>query len=1074
MKQIEQNIRYFVCTFFILLATSGYAQAQSVVIKGKVQAADGHLPGASVKDTNTATLVLTDLDGRFSIQTTTTTGVLEVSLYGYVTEQVRFEQGKEVLVHLKEENQHLDEVVVVAYGEQKKENLTGAVDQIKGSALENRAIPNAALGLQGLVANLNIAPTDGKPTQSPRFNIRGATSIGQGGSALVLIDGVEGDPALLNANDIESVSVLKDASSAAIYGARGAFGVVLITTKKPKKDHFVISYSQNVSFKKPTRLPDFVTDSYTWASMFNEAFSSWNNYSSTPQNVNKTMPFSQEYLLELERRSKDPNAPKVEIDPQTGEYVYYGNTDWQKLLYKDQTYALTHNLYLSSGSEKSQFSLSGQIIDQKGLFRYNSDDYKMYNFRAAASSKLRSWLDFSNTASFAKTAYHNPLNVGEAGGIWRNMVAEGHPMSPMLNPDGTLTHSAAYTVGDFYYGKNGLDKNNKLFKNTTSFKANIKEDVVSVNADFTYQLKVEEETRRRVPVPFSKSPGIIQYLGASTNDYRVMNRNTEYLTSNVYLKFKQDWNKHNFNALVGVNQEMSTFKNTGSQRNGLLFDDANDLDLATGESMVVSGGYERWSLLGGFYRLNYDFDNRYLIELNGRYDGSSKFPSNERFAFFPSVSAGWNVSNEPFWNLSPQYISLLKLRGSYGALGNGNIRSYSFIEQLMINRELRILNGDLATYTSAPSVIPKGLTWETVTTKNIGLDVNFFNNRLTFSGDVYSRTTKDMFTLGPELPAVFGSSSPKGNYADLRTNGWELTINWRDQINLLAKPLNYNVRFTLADNKTKITKYNNPTNKLNDYYAGQQLGEIWGYVTDGFFTSEDQIKSSANQDLFSSTAQGVWRTGDIKFQDLNNDGVIDNGDNTVDNPGDRKVIGNSLPRYTFGLQLAADWNNFFFSAFFQGVGKQDWYPSKGANSFWGQYNAPYGHPLQSQLGEIWTEDNPNAYFPRYTGYLAWSDSGTLRQTQTKYLQNVAYIRLKNIQFGYDLAKLLPKHMGVDTLQLYVSGENLFTYSPFYKRSSAIDVENIGASDQDLANTNYGDGFNYPLLKSISFGINISF
>ncbi|WP_158962547.1 SusC/RagA family TonB-linked outer membrane protein [Myroides fluvii] len=1073
MKKLTY-IKHIVFTLFLLLLTSGYAQVQVVSIEGKVEASDGHLPGAIVRELVSSKTVVTDLEGRFKIPISTKQGWLEISMYGYSTKKVAFEAGKELHIYLLEENKQLDEVVVVAYGEQKKENLTGAVDQIKGSELENRPLPNAALGLQGLVANLNIAPTDGKPTQSPRFNIRGATSIGQGGSALVLIDGVEGNPALLNANDIESVSVLKDAASAAIYGARGAFGVVLITTKKPKKDHFVISYSQNMSFKKPTRIPDFVTDSYTWASMFNEAFSSWNNYSSTPQNVNKTMPFSQAYLQELERRSKDPNAPKVEIDPLTGEYIYYDNTDWQKLLYKDQTYALTHNLYLSSGTDKSQFSLSGQIIDQKGMFRYNSDDYKMYNFRAVASSQLKSWLDFSNTFSFAKTEYHNPLNVGEAGGIWRNMVAEGHPMSPMLNPDGTLTHSAAYTVGDFYYGKNGMDKNNKLFKNTTSFKANVLAETLSVNADFTYQMMIDEETRRRVPVPYSKAPGVIQYLGASTNDYRVMNRNTEFLTSNLYVKYKHQLNKHNFNVLVGLNQEMSTFKSTGSQRNGLLFDEANDLNLATGEAMIVSGGYERWTVLGGFYRLTYDYDNRYLLELNGRYDGSSKFPANERFAFFPSVSAGWNISNEPFWTVSPQYISLLKVRGSYGALGNGNIRSYSFVEQLAINRELRILNGELANYTSAPGVIPKGLTWETVTTQNLGLDVNFFNNRLTFSGDVYSRTTKDMFTLGPELPAVFGSSSPKGNYADLRTKGWEITVNWRDQFTVLAKPFKYNVRFTLADNTTEILKYNNPTQKLNDYYEGQRLGEIWGYVTDGFFTSEDHIKGSANQDLFSSTAQGVWRPGDIKFLDLNNDGVIDNGDNTVGNPGDRKVIGNALPRYTFGLQLSGDWNNFFFSAFFQGVGKQDWYPSKGANSFWGQYNAPYGHPLQSQLDDIWTEENPNAYFPRYTGYLAWSDSGTLRQTQTKYLQNVAYIRLKNIQLGYDLAPLLPKHLGVETLQLYVSGENLFTYSPFYKRSSAIDVENIGSSDQDVANTNHGDGFNYPILKSLSFGINISF
>src|SRR5690606_8821083 len=478
--------------------------------------------------------------------------------------------------------------------------------------------------------------------------------------------------------------------------------------------------------------------------------------------------------------------------------------------------------------------------------------------------------------------------------------------------------------------------------------------------------------------------------------------------------------------------------------------------------------------VGGFFRLNYDYNNRYLLEVNGRYDGSSKFPDNERYAFFPSISAGWRISAEPFWNVSSDIISDLKVRGSYGSLGNGNIGSYVFQEQLALNTLQRVINGVLPPYTTSPNVIPYGLTWETATTQNVGFDLLFLNNRLGVTGDAYIRKTINMFTPGVELPAVFGAASPRGNYADMETKGWELTVNWNDKFQLAEKPFSYSVKAVLSDNISTILKYNNPSKRLNDYYEGQRLGEMWGYVTDGFFTSEHDIRSSADQSLFSSTATGVWRIGDIKFMDINNDGVIDYGDNTVNSSGDLSIVGNDQPRYRFGLSLGADWNNFFVSGFFQGVGKQDWYPSRGANTFWGQYNAPYGHPPVSQIGNIWSEENPNAYFPRYTGYLAWTGGGTLREVQTRYMQNVAYVRLKNLQVGYTLPKSLSSKISASKASIYFSGENLFTYSPMHKITKDIDVENTGDSDQDLADSNQGDGFNYTMMKSYSLGLTITF
>lgn len=1067
---------------YVIVALCFYpsvVQAQDqleTTVKGVVRSEISEpLVGVAVYHQSSGKYTTTDFDGAFELTLPSSQGSLQFTYLGYKTTDVSFNGNSTLEVIMDLDVAALDEVLVVGYGTQKKENLTGAVDQVKSDVFENRPITNLSQGLQGAIANLNIVPADGKPNRSAAFNIRGATSIGQGGNALVLIDGVQGDPALLNPNDIATVSVLKDASSAAIYGARGAFGVVLITTKNPTKGKVSIKYSSNISLKTPTVLPDYVTDGYTWATMFNEAFSSWNNYASTPQNVNVSMNFSQEYLEELKRRSLDKDAPRIEIDPITGEYVYYSSTDWVDELYKNTTYSVDHNISISGGTEKAEFAVTGQILKQPGLFKYNSDDYSMYNFRAKAAMQLLPWLRVGNNTSYSNTKYHNPIIVGGNGDVWRLMAASGFPMSPIYNPDGTFTHSGAFSVGDMMYGKNGIDRDNNVFRNTTNFETSFFDDSFKIKADFTYQLSSNNETRKRVPVPYSRTRGVIDYLGSEYNDYRVIDGDAEYLATNIYGEYSKSFNEaHNFKVLGGFNYESNTFKRVGLQRNGLLFEDADDINLAVGESMITSGGYEKWSIAGGFFRFNYDYKNRYLIEVNGRYDGSSKFPEDQRYAFFPSVSAGWNISSEPFWNVPRNIVSNLKIRASYGSLGNGNISSYMFQELLTIGRLNRILNGELPSYTTDPAVLPDGLTWETVTTQNIGLDLAMLDNRLSLSMDGYIRTTKDMFTLGPELPAIFGASSPRGNYADLETKGWEVSVNWRDGFELGSKTFNYGIGVNLADNITKILKYNNPNKRLNDYYEGQILGEIWGKVTDGFFLSEHDVKTSADQSLFSSTAVGVWRPGDIKFKDLNNDGVIDHGENTANDPGDRKVIGNSRPRYMFGVNLNAEWNNIFISAFFQGVGKQDWYPSKGASDFWGQYNAPYSTALKSQIGNIWTPENTDAYFPRYTGYLAWAAGGSLREEQTRYLQNAAYVRLKNLQIGYDIPQEVLGQMGMTKLQVYLSGENLFTYSPLYKHTKALDVENIGASDQDVSNSNLGDGFNYPILRSIALGISLTF
>ena len=1057
----------------------GVAQQRTYYLTGTI--VDGYgepVIGANVIEKGKTNGTVTDIDGKFSLEVTPD-AVLTISFIGYIPKEIKLNGEKELHVVLMEDMQKLDEVVVVGYGTQKKVNLTGAVEQVTSEVFDNRSVPNVTQALQGSIPNLNIQLTDGKPTRSASYNVRGTTSIGQGGSALVLIDGVEGDPSMLNPNDIASVSVLKDAASAAIYGARGTFGVVLITTKEPTKDKTSITYSGNFSMQKPVTVPDFVTDGYEYASHFYEAYHAWNNYSADPKNINKTQEFSLGWLEEFKKRKEQGITDEVTVDA-TGKYVYYGNEDYYDALYKKTTFAQDHNLSVTGNNGKLNYYVSGRFYGYDGLFRYNTDNYKMMNLRAKGSVQVFDWLKIENNMDFSNMDYHNPINVGEGGSIWRNISDEGHPTSPIFNPDGSLTFSAAYSVGDFIYGKNGIDTNNKVLKNTTGFTATFLENKLHVKGDFTFRNTDEGQTQRRVPVPYSTHEGYTVELSTKYNDLKESNMRTDYIATNLYADYEDIFaDAHYFKGMIGYNYEQSTYKSTYVQRNGLLLDDSENINLALGDAITTSGGYNRWRVAGGFFRLNYAFKDRYLLEVNGRYDGSSKFPTDQQWAFFPSVSGGWRVSEEAFWKVNPDLFSNLKIRASYGSLGNGNVSPYSFLELLSISTSGRVLNGLKNKYTSAPAVMPDGLTWETATTTDVGLDFSMLNNRLQLNGDYYIRKTTDMYTVGETLPDVFGASSPKGNYADMTTKGWEITLTWRDQFTLAEKPFNYEIRGTLSDYISTIDRYNNQTGNLDDYYAGKRVGEIWGYVTEGLFKDQADIDSHADQTLIQSSSKRITYPGDVKIKDLNGDHVIDYGNNTVDDHGDKTVIGNALPRFAYSINLSGDWNNFFLSAFFQGVGKQDWYPSSEC-IFWGQYNRPYNNMPTWHQGNYWTEDNTDAYLPRYAGYNA-----SLKSTpQTRYLQNVAYIRLKNLQFGYTLPQPIVSKAKLQNVRVYISAENLWCWSPLYKHTRDLDVTNIYGSDPDLTdadmssglngNRGSGDGNSYPQMKSVSLGLSVTF
>ena len=1065
-------LRYMLGILLLVLPAVLYGQTQRKV-RGLVTNDRGEaLIGVNVRVKGGNTGAITGENGRYQLVVPGNDATLVFSFVGFAPQEVPVGNRNIIDIQLQSTARDLEGLVVVGYGTQKKINLTGAVDQVGSEVFENRPLTNVTRGLQGVIPNLNIRMTDGKPTRSADYNVRGTTSIGAGGSALILIDGVPGDPNLVNPNDIASVTVLKDAAAAAIYGARGTFGVILITTKSPAKDKTVVNYTGNFSMNERTIKPKFVTNGYQWAKTFDEAYSSWNDYAAHAQKVNSVFPFSLDYLDELKRRNEDPSLPKVDINPANGEYVYYGNTDWMKELYADFNPSMEHNLSVSGSSRNVGYYLSGRYMSQKGIFRYNPDNFKTYNLRARGSVQAFPWLKIENDLSFTQTDYFYPiLNHPNNTPVWRRVSDEAFPIAMLRNPDGTLTQNASIVFGSFISGNNQSELNRIQVRNTSRFRASLFRNKVHLNGDFTFWKLNDVETRIYTPVPYSKQPGVMLERGESK-----LNENddkTTYLAANLYAEYEHTYRKHFFKAMAGYNYENSLLKSRYVQRDGIINTALPDFSLTNGLNYTLRGGGNEWRTIGGFFRLNYNYDERYLLEVNGRYDGTSKFPQTQQWGFFPSASAGWRVSREKFWTISPKAVSDVKLRASYGTLGNGNVQPYQFLETMSVNRLARVINGIRPDYTQQPNVIPNGLTWEKATTLNLGTDLAFLDNRLTTTFDWYVRRTKDMFTDGLPLPSVFGATEPKGNYADLETRGWELSIGWRNR-SKGRNAFSYDLRLVLSDNQSVITRFNNPLGLINTYYEGMKVGDIWGFVTEGYFKDQHEIDTRGiDQSFIRVSAANKLLPGDIKFMDLDGDSAITEGAGTLADPGDRRVIGNTSPRYQFGLSSNMEWKGFFLSVFFQGVGKRDFWPGTDNSLFWGPYNRPYSWQPVDVVTNMWSEENPDAYFPRLRGYTALNSRAELRVPQTRYLQNVAYIRLKNLSIGYNLPASLISRAGMSNVRVYLTGQNLWTWTPMYRHVKTMDPEVIEGADPELA-SGAGNGMSYPMLKTYTFGINVTF
>ena len=1081
-------------TALLLLATGASAWAQTTwLCEGVVRDSAGEgIPGVAVMVQNGPNTI-TDLDGKFSVRVSEGATVNFVSL-GYETQSVVIAGERRLDIVLSEETTSLDEVVVVGYGTQKKANLTGAVSVVKADAIKDRSALDVAHMLQGSVPGLNITSPSGRPGQAATLNIRGWNSI-NGGTPMVLIDGVEGDLQYINPADVDNISVIKDAAAAAIYGAKGSAGVILVTTKsgsKEKDGRAKVTYSGRFGLTAPTTSTDYESRGYDHVYLTNLF---WERYSPGTKYANYTDADMQELWARRNDVTENPARPWVVITQENGRdvYNYYANTDWYHVLYNDIKPTTNHMITLSGATGAVNYLVSGGYLYEQGMFKQDPDNYNRVNLRVKLGFEVTDWLKIGSNLSYFNSAYFYPGQGGINNTFAKSTV---HMLAsyPASNPDGSNIYTTKYNgyeamdglmmmLNSDHYNKDQVDNLSETVDFTlTPVKG------LSIKGDYTYLLKFSRYLNRSVNGTYSKYPGEIAVKNDKDGFYDVLSESVAthvYQTYDLYATYENSINKaHNFKLMAGVNYETRDIKDLGLKGYNLYSTELNDQDLVGADPtdpdgrkrMETSGGQNQLKTAGYFARLNYDFKGRYLVELNARYDGSSRFLRGHRWVFSPSASLGWKISEEPFFTPVKTWWDTAKLRASFGQLGNQQMSNYYPAIQTISTdgKSSYLLGGANLPQATLSAPVSSGLTWERSIQSNIGVDLGFFQNRLTFSAEGYIRDTKDMLTAGEPLPAVYGASVPRENTADLRTKGYELTLGWRDTRVLGGKPFHYGASLVFSDYVSHITRFNNPDKLFaKTYWVGQKYGDIWGYHVDGLFATDaeaaaytvDQSKVNDSQIFPTTTSSpnGLY-AGEMKFVDLDGDGAINKGNEKVGDSGDWQVIGNSQPRFNYGINLNASWNGIDLAVFFQGIGKMDWYPPAGFRNFWFLYDRPYQTFIPRDfLDDCWSPENPNAYYPRPHGYVSMSAARPLGVNNDRYLQNIGYLRLKNLTLGYTLPERWTRKIAISKLRIYFTGENLFYLAPGLHGKYV---------DPEMAQTG-GTGRIYPWQKSFNFGIDIT-
>ena len=1077
---MTKKISLLLALFFVL---TSYAVGQSITGKVLDQETREPIPGVNIVVVGTGSGTVTDMDGNFELEIQEESVRLRFSFIGYENQTLEATAGQNVTVLMAPSDLMLDDVVVVGYGEMRKANLTGSVSSVNvEEALEARPITDVARGLQGVTPGLTITSSTGDLGQNPNIRLRGINgSLNTEAQPLILVDNVEvPNLMMINPDDIKSISVLKDAASASIYGSRGAWGVILIETKTGKKgDKASISYSNNFSWNKPTQIPE-IAGTVEGAEM---TFAAQRRINPNTDVIGALGMYIDETAIQKMQDWRDQYGGQDlgremvlgrDFEYRDGRWFYYRPWDVRELYLRDWSPQQNHNLTVSGGNENTTYNLSFGYLDQSGSLKVKPDEYNRYNATINVNTQVLEWMNFRVKGMLSKSNTKTPYSYsGTSADPWYYLLRW-----PKYYPYGT------YEGKPFRSSITDVSQANMIEDKETFQRVNIGTTIDlakdwRLDADYTYT-----ENNNHIHEPggwaegynFWGNTGIDQYMVYTSsyhNQVEYISAWDETSTFKAYTTFDRDFGDHSLKLMAGSDVESFEYWRHDSERRTLIDKDKPELDLATGDQFT-DGGRDHWSTLGFFGRANYAFKDRYLFELNGRYDGSSHFPSNDQWAFFPSFSVGYRITEEPFMDFVKPYLSSLKLRGSWGSIGNHDVGSNTYIPTMSSGNSDWLIGETNQLTVWSPRVVPETLTWETVTTVDFGFDARFFENTLGLTFDWYRRTTSDMVTTGETLPSSFGASAPQQNFGEVQTTGWEVSMDWNHQF---ANGLSVNATASLWDFREELTRFAGDSKDIYGYYEGKEIGEIWGYETDRFFTEDDFVKDIngdfvleegtyvmkdgiPTQEAFES-GWFFYGPGDIKYKDLNGDGKVDYGTNSIDDHGDLKRIGNELPRYQYSFRIGADWKGFDMSVFFQGVGKRDYWAT-------GPVFIPGYRPAEGwykHQEDYWTPDNPDAFYPRPTNH-DWLNNARNFLRQTKYLMDMSYLRCKNLTVGYTLPNRLTSRVGVNRLRVYFSGENLFEFD---NMKLPIDPE---TGNREGAYS-FSFGRSYPFRRTVSFGLQLT-
>ena len=967
-------------------------------VSGTVVSNGESVIGASVMVKGTTQGAVTDVDGFYTIQTTPG-AVLVFSAIGYEPQEVNVAGRTKIDITLEESSLLLDDAVVVGYGVQKKVNLTGAVASVSTKELEGKPINNVLEGLQGTTPGLVIQQGSSTPGGVPSMNIRGYNTMNDN-NPLVIIDGIEGSLANLNPGDIEQISVLKDASSTAIYGSRASNGVILVTTKKGSEGEVHVDYDMSMGWQQATALPT-VVDSWIYAELYNEA----------AVNSGRTVKFGPEEIAAFRNGGT--------------------NVKWINELYKNSAMQHNHNLSVTGGTKNLSYMASLGYVDQNSLFKGPDYGYKRYNGRINLSHKVGERLTVNATAQYTR-------NVIKDHAYWTEWIIEQCNRMPAIyeikNADGTYNYPS------------GSNSNSLERLETGGYRQSRNEDVSgTINADF----KIIDGLHLNATIGGrsinngtheNRMASAAAASGDKENHISESSYRATKLTTTVTLNYEKTFGqKHNFAALVGYAYEGESAKDYNTQR--LTDNSKYDIFVGglSGDKVSNGGGASDWSLYSAFGRLTYNYDEKYLAEFNIRNDYSSYFAKGNRSGLFPSLSLGWRISQESWWENIRPVIPSLKLRGSWGLVGNNRIGAYRYMQTVSVTQGYNF-GGELVPTAYFSSVDPS-IKWETTRMANIGLDIAFLKNDLNVSFDYFNNRTRDILVSLP-VPGLFGNGAPTSNAATVASQGWEFSVNYHFR----TGAVNHNIAGNISDSWNKVVDTKGETlyygyDVVSVIKEGYPLYSYYALRNNGLFQSDDEAASSPHLEGI------VPRAGDIRYVDKNGDKVI--------NDDDRFVVGNDFPRYTFGLSYNLQWKGFFFSAFLQGVGMRSrWMRGEAVEAF---HNNNEGPVLDFHV-DRWTPVNTDASYPRLT---MGSESANNATKSDFWIQNAAYLRLKNVQLGYNFQGDWMKKIRLSSLRVYGSIENALTLSSMR-----------GGWDPEY-NAD-GSGRAYPVARVYSFGLNVKF